>query len=173
MDEIKKEKEQWAKEKQAQRDLEVAAKKAQTAAKNEAERLKALTEKRDRLQRGQRDAPATNTPKVESTAIEQVKAEIKEADKKLREAESEANRINKEMQAKKDKLAEHEANIKRAENGLESIKTNRKKSDRQIDTDIADAETRLKKELNKQGLKLEKGSKAEKEQKQKVADSHN
>lgn len=53
LDEIKKEKEQWAKEKQAQRDLEVAAKKAQTAAKNEAERLKALTEKRDRLQKGQ------------------------------------------------------------------------------------------------------------------------
>ncbi|MCB0472374.1 MAG: hypothetical protein KDC56_04860, partial [Flavobacteriaceae bacterium] len=173
LDEIKKEKEQWAKEKQAQRDLEVAAKKAQTAAKNEADRLKALTEKRDRLQKGQRDAPATSTPKVESAAIEQVKAEIKEADKKLREAESEANRINKEMQAKKDKLAEHEANIKRAENGLESIKTNRKKSDAKIDTDIADAEARLKKELNKQGLKLEKGSKAEKEQKQKVADKHN
>lgn len=74
-----------------------------------------------------------------------MKSEIKEADKKLREAESEANRLNKEMRAKKDKLAEHEANIKRAENGLESIKTNRKKSDRQIDTDIADAETRLKK----------------------------
>jgi len=173
LDEIKKEKEQWAKEKQAQRDLEVAAKKAQTAAKNESDRLKALTEKRDRLQKGQRDAPSTSTPKVESPAIEQVKSEIKEADKKLREAESEANRLNKEMQAKKDKLAEHEANIKRAENGLESIKTNRKKSDRQIDTDIADAETRLKKELNKQGLKLEKGSKAEKEQKQKVADKHN
>ena len=154
---MKSRKEEWAKEKQAQRDLEVAAKKAQTAAKNEADRLKALTEKRDRLQKGQRDAPATSTPKVESAAIEQVEAEIKEADKKLREAESEANRINKEMQAKKDKLAEHEANIKRAENGLESIKTNRKKSDAKIDTDIADAEARLKKELNKQGLNIVTG----------------
>ena len=73
-----------------------------------------------------------STPKIESPAIEQVKAEIKEADKKLRYAESEANRLNKEMQAKRDKLAEHEASIKRAEKGLESIKTNRKKSDRQI-----------------------------------------
>ncbi len=173
LDEIKKEKEQWAKEKQAQRDLDAAAKKAQTIAKNEAERLKALTEKLGRLEKGQRDAPKTSTPKVENPAIEQVKSDIKDADKKLREAESESNRLNKEIQAKKDKLAEVEANIKRAEKGLESIKTNRKKSDKQIDKDISEAETRLKKELNKQGVKLDKGSKAEKEQKQKVADSHN
>lgn len=173
LDEIKKEKEDWAKEKKAQRELEVAAKKAQTAATNEAARLKALTEKKERLEKGQRDTAKPSAPKVENPAIEQVKAEIKDADKKLRDAESESNRLNKELQDKKDKLAEHEANIKRAENGLESIKTNRKKSDAKIDTDISDAEKRLQKELNKQGLKLEKGSKAEKEQKQKVADSHN
>ncbi len=131
-----------------------------------------LQDKKSNLEKGIREKRSAQ-PKFDTPEIENLKGQVKQADDNLREAESLAKSMDKDIQDKKDKIGELDANIKRAENDLELIKTARNKSDRKIDADIESKRKELATTLNKKGIKLERSPKEEVEVKKKVAQAHN
>lgn len=112
------------------------------------QKVQDLTDKKEKLEQGIRDKKSKIPAKPDTPEIENLKTQIAEADKKLREAENEANKLNKESQTRQDKLAELDANIKRAESGQDIIKTFRNKPDNEIDEEISAKNRQLKKAIN-------------------------
>lgn len=105
-----------------------------------------LQAKKEQLENGIREKHDKIT-KVDTPEIEAMKQAVKDADANLRVAESEAKRMSKEIQDRKDKIAELDANIIRAKNDRDLIKIHRNKSEREIDEEIADKERELKKAI--------------------------
>jgi len=66
----------------------------------------------------------------------------------LREERNKVAKTERDAQKRADKLAELDANIRRAENGQDIIKTYRKNPERNIDADILDKQRQLKKLIN-------------------------
>ena len=98
-------------------------------------RVNELNDRKAKLERGIREKRTVDA-KPDTPEIESLKKQVKDVDKALHEAEALAKKMSDDIQTKKDKLAEMDAGIKRAENGLNQIKVHRNKTEPQIDAEI-------------------------------------
>lgn len=120
----------------------------ETERNRQLQKVSDLTDKLDKLEKGVRDHKEKNPVKEDTPEIEALKKQVKDTDQKLREAEGRSNELNREAQNKKDKLAELDANIIRAQAGQDIIKTYRKDANRDVDAEIRNKQRQLKKAIN-------------------------
>ena len=118
--------------------------KIESEAIRQVKRVQDLQDKKEKLENGIREKRSV-LPKVDTPEIESLKEQVKEADKNLREAEVLAKKMSKDIQDKKDKIDELNANIERAKNDRDLIKTHKNKSESEIDEEIAAKQKELKK----------------------------
>jgi len=104
-----------------------------------------LNEKKAELEKGIRRKTEKNPSKEDTPEIEDLKKQVQKVSDDLRKAETEKRKIEREAQNKKDKLGELNANIERAKNDRDLIKTYRGKTDREVDAEIAEKQKELKK----------------------------
>jgi hypothetical protein len=103
-----------------------------------------LNEKKAELEKGIRRKTEKNPSKEDTPEIEDLKKQVQKVSDDLRKAETEKRKIEREAQNKKDKLGELNANIERAKNDRDLIKTYRGKTDREVDAEIAAKQKELK-----------------------------
>src|SRR6185312_15347195 len=120
----------------------------ETERNRQMQKVQDLTDKKEKLEKGIRDKKEKIPPKPDTPEIENLKKQVDEVDKQLREGESRAKEIDRKAQANKDKKAELDANIKRAEAGQAIIKTFRNKTDKEVDEEIEAKTRQLKKAIN-------------------------
>lgn len=111
-------------------------------------RVSELTDKKTKLEQGIREKKAAVPKKQDTPEIENLKKEVKKADDDLRKAEAEKSRLDKEAQAKKDKMAELDANIARAKKDMDLITTHKNKPAHVIDEELAAKRRELKRAVD-------------------------
>ena len=112
------------------------------------QKVQDLTDKKEKLEKGIRDKKEKIPAKPDTPEIEDLKNRVSDVDKQLREGESMAKEIDRKAQANKDKKAELDANIKRAEAGQDIIKAFKNKSDKEVDEEIESKTRQLKRAIN-------------------------
>ena len=135
-------------------------KKLETERNRQLKKVEELTKKRDDLLNRIRNIKSKTNPIPDTPEIENLKSQVKDADKKLRDIENDIKDKQRKEDAKQKRLNEIDAEINH-------VKTEKKvfnksiKNPKAIDRDIKNAQDILKNEYNKAGVRREAGSKTE------------
>jgi hypothetical protein len=135
-------------------------------------RVQELKAKKAQLEKGIREKREVNK-KTDTPEIENLKKQVAEADKKLREAEGEVKRINREADRKTAKITQYNYEIQRLKERGELSKRGKAKSNTEIDKDIAAKQKQLEDTMRSMGIKPASGDKYTKASYDQRAKIHN